>query len=207
MQQKKNEPDSSSPSSRRLEHPSTYFVQDRSNVDELIRLSIQDQMTTAMMGGVLSEQDDPTRFRRVLDVGCGTGGWLIELAKQYPMIQRLVGVDISSKMLEYARQQVTEQGVGDRVEFQVMDAIRLLEFPSNSFDLVNHRLAVSWLRKWDWINVLREYRRVCAPGGVIRLTEVECTSETSSPALMRLNELTWMTFYQAGNYFAPACDG
>jgi len=55
----------------RREHPSTYFVQDRSNAEERERLRLQDQMFTTGMGGVLPEQPDPARFQRVLDVGCG----------------------------------------------------------------------------------------------------------------------------------------
>ena len=87
----------------RREHPSTYFVQDRSNEDELTRVTIQDEMTTTGMGGVMPEQPDPTIFQRVLDVGCGTGGWLIEAARTYPTLSLLVGVDVSSRVVEYAR--------------------------------------------------------------------------------------------------------
>src|SRR5262245_37890349 len=82
----------------RGEQPSTYMVQDRSNREELTRLHLQDQMLTAGMGGVLPEQADPARFQNVLDVACGTGGWLIEVARAYPAISRLVGVDISARM-------------------------------------------------------------------------------------------------------------
>jgi len=82
------------------EHPSTYFVQDRSNQDELNRLQIQDHMLTTSMGGVLPEQPDPTLFHRVLDVGSGTGGWLIEAAKAYPSMSLLVGVDASLTYVE-----------------------------------------------------------------------------------------------------------
>src|SRR6202023_551771 len=103
---------------------------DRSNKEELSRLQIQDQMITAGMGGVLPEQPDPTIFQRVLDVGCGTGGWLIEMAKTYPSMSLLVGVDVSSKMLEYARTQAAAQQVDDRVHFASMDALLILEFPS-----------------------------------------------------------------------------
>src|SRR5216684_8579587 len=122
---------------QRREHPSTYFVQDRSNEEELTRLQIQDQMITAGMGGVLPEQPDPTRFQRVLDVGCGTGGWLIEAAKTYPAMSLLVGADVSSRMVEYARTQAEAQQVSDRVQFRAMDALRMLEFPTDYFDLVN----------------------------------------------------------------------
>ena len=66
---------------RQKESPSTYLVQDRSNLEEIKRLEIQDQMVTAGMGGVLPERADPTVLQRVLDVGCGTGGWLIETAQ------------------------------------------------------------------------------------------------------------------------------
>ena len=72
------------------EHSSTYIVQDRSNQEELARVRIQGQMITTCMGGVLPEQPDPHRFKRVLDVGCGTGEWLIEMAKTYPDISLLI---------------------------------------------------------------------------------------------------------------------
>ena len=104
-------------------------MEDRSSKDDQARLQLQEQMITQAMGGVLPEQPDPSRFRQVLDVGCGTGGWLIALAQAYPDIETLFGVDISRKMVEYARGQAEAAGVSDRVEFLVMDALRRLEFP------------------------------------------------------------------------------
>ncbi len=145
----------SSPTNPHREQPNTYFVQDRSNQNEMTRLQIQDQMLTAKMRGVLPEQPDPKIFKRVLDIGCGTGGWLIEAAKTYPSMSVLVGVDVNSQMLEYARTQATAQGVGDRVQFQAMDALLMLEVPASYFDLVNQRLGISYLRTWDWPKLLR----------------------------------------------------
>lgn len=40
---------------RRSENPSTYMVQDRKSEKELARLTIQDRLLTAVMGGVLPE--------------------------------------------------------------------------------------------------------------------------------------------------------
>ncbi len=138
----------------RREHPSTYFVQDRANPEEMERLRLQDALITTSMGGILPEQPDLTTFRQVLDVGCGTGGWLIVLAKALPTCTRLTGVDVSQTFVNYARAQAQAAQVSDRVEFYAMDALRMLEFPNNSFDLVNQRFGISWLRTWDWPKLL-----------------------------------------------------
>jgi ubiquinone/menaquinone biosynthesis C-methylase UbiE len=188
------------------EHPSTYMVQDRSNEEELTRLHIQDQFLNEGMGGVLPEQEDLARFERVLDVGCGTGDWLITLAQHLLDAQRLVGVDVSLRMVQYAREQAQAAGVADRVEFRVMDALRMLEFPRASFDLVNQRLGMSYLRTWDWPNLLQEYRRVTRADGVIRITECDLWGLTT-PALNTLYELFIDAFSRAGHLFFPERDG
>jgi len=189
------------------EHPSTYFVQDRSNVEEMTRLDIQDRMLNTAMGGVLPELADPTLLRRVLDVGCGTGGWLRETARTYPSIERLVGADISAKMLDYARTKAELQHLDGRVQFQTMDALRMLEFPTSSFDLVNQRLGTSWLRTWEWTKILLEYQRVSRPGGIIRITEGNIVIESNSPALTKLNQISLETLYRSGRLFAASGDG
>lgn len=186
---------------------STYFVQDKSDQDELTRVRIQDQMITNMMGGVLPEQPDPTKFEYVLDVACGTGGWLIEVARTYPSIKKLVGIDISKRMIDYARERAKEQQVDDRVEFFVMDALRLLEFPDNYFDLVNQRFGASWLRTWDWPKMLAAYQRVTRARGTIRITEGEFLAGGSDTAHQRLNQLLLQAFHSSGNIFTPEPDG
>lgn len=185
----------------------TYFIQDRINGEELARLRLQDEMVTTAMGGVLPEQPDPTIFHRVLDVACGPGGWLLTAAQTYPTITRLVGVDISRQMVACARVQAEELRVNDRVTFQVMDALRLLEFPSASFDLVNLRFGVSFLRIWEWPKLLSEMLRVARPGGVVRLTEGEVGSQSSSPAATALYERGVRALYRAGHLFTEQPDG
>jgi ubiquinone/menaquinone biosynthesis C-methylase UbiE len=194
------------PTRSHQEQPNTYFVQDRSN-QELLRLRVQDQMLTAGMGGVLPEQPDPTIFEHVLDIGCGTGSWLIEAAKTYPTMSHLVGIDISSKMVKYAREQVKAQQVSGRVEIHTMDMLCPLEFPDHSFDLVNLRLGVSYLRTWDWLKILQEFQRITRSGGVIRLTECDVLIETTSPAYTYINQLLVQSFSRAGHLFNQKSDG
>ncbi len=188
------------------EQSSTYFVQDRKNKQEITRLTIQDQMITTAMGGVLPEQPDPTVFRRVLDVGCGTGGWLIEAAKTYPTMS-CVGIDISQRMIRYAQTQAEDHQVNDRVEFYGMDALSPLGFPIAFFDLVNLRNGVSFLRTWDWRKMLGELLRVTRPGGVIRVTDSEVTHQSNSPALTQFFEMLQCALFRAGHLFEEETTG
>jgi len=196
----------SDPTDEQREYASAYIVQDRSNQDEMTRLDLQDKMVTSGMGGVLPELTDPTSLRRVLDVGCGTGGWLIETALTYPHIEKLVGADISSKLTAHARAQAEKLGLDGRVQFQTMDALRILEFPPSSFDLVNQRAAASWLRTWEWTKILLEYQRVTRPGGIIRLTEFGGV-ESNSPALSQLLDINVKAFHHSGHFFTDSHNG
>ncbi len=186
---------------------STYLVPDRSNKEELTRLQIRDNMLTIFMGGVLPEQPDPSVFRTVLDVGCATGSWLTQTAQTYPHVQRLVGVDINIRILAHARTQAQVRQVADRVEFQVMDALRPLAFPEDTFDLVNQRLGSSFLRTWEWPELLQNFLRITRPGGVVRLTEIDLVQESSSPALTRLFELFLDALVRSGRFFSSDARG
>jgi ubiquinone/menaquinone biosynthesis C-methylase UbiE len=164
-------------------------------------------MFTSAMGGVLPEQPDPTRFQRVLDIGCGPGGWLLAMAKTYPTMSLLVGVDINDKMLNCARAQAKTLQVDDRVEFHNMDGLRPLGFPAEHFDLINERFGTSWLRTWEWPKFLQECQRVARPGGVVRVTEFNICVESNSSALVQLGELGVKAFHNSGHIFTPETDG
>ncbi len=185
---------------QKKEHPSTYMVQDRQNQQEMKRLTIQDRMITTAMGGLLPEQPDLTNIERVLDVGCGTGNWAMEVAQTHPTMS-LTGVDISGIMLEYARTRAAELQLGERIEFRVMDALRMLEFPSGYFDLVNMRFGVSFLRTWDWPRIIGELARVTRPGGIIRITETDGTLHSNGPAHQQFFGMFQCAFFRAGHTF------
>lgn len=176
---------------------------DQSDREELTRLTIQDRMLTTGMGGVLPEQADTSTFQQVLDVGCGTGDWLIQAAKAYPTMKRLVGVDISQQLIGYARTQAQALQVQDRVEYHIMDALLMLEFPPDSLDLVNMRLGGSFLRTWEWPKLLQEFQRIVQPGGTMRVVESDLVKESNSPALNKLSQMLVQAFHRAGYFFTP----
>ena len=194
------------PRPQKQQYSGTYFVQDRQSEEELLRLVDQDQLVTASMGGVLPEQADPSAFRRVLDVACGPGGWVIEAAQTYPEMS-LVGIDINQHLIEYARAQAAAHHVDDRVKFHVMDVLSILDFPEASFDLVNLRFAISFVRTWDWPILLKKLLRIVRPGGMVRLTDEEVIHQSNSSASMQFCEMLLCALFRSGHLFAQESTG
>lgn len=96
---------------------------------------------------------------RVLEVGVGTG----INTSLYPRNCQVTGIDLSVSMLEKARERVAREGLRN-VRLIEMDAARLT-FADDSFDIVYAPYLVSVVP--DPVQVVREMRRVCRPGGKI----------------------------------------
>lgn len=100
----------------------------------------------------------------ILDVGCGTGINLLELARVLGPCRELVGVDLSAGMLEVARRKAVAAGVA--ATFQVGDA-EALPLPDGMFDLVVCNSAYHWFPDRD--RAMTEMVRVLRPGGQLLL--------------------------------------
>jgi phosphatidylethanolamine/phosphatidyl-N-methylethanolamine N-methyltransferase len=96
---------------------------------------------------------------RVLEVGVGTG----INASLYPADCAVVGIDLSSSMLEKARDRVWRKGLRN-VRLQEMDAAHMT-FADDCFDIVYAPYLISVVP--DPVAVAREMHRVCKPGGRI----------------------------------------
>jgi phosphatidylethanolamine/phosphatidyl-N-methylethanolamine N-methyltransferase len=96
---------------------------------------------------------------RVLEVGVGTGiNTLL-----YPRDCSVTGIDLTSSMLDKARDRVVREGISN-VRLLEMDAADL-KFADGTFDIVYAPYLISVVP--DPIAVAREMRRVCRPGGRI----------------------------------------
>jgi ubiquinone/menaquinone biosynthesis C-methylase UbiE len=177
-----------------------YFI-DAESAAEMGRLIRLDETMTECMGGFFPDHPDLSSVRSTLDVACGPGGWASELAYQYPDMD-VVGIDISHTMVRYAEELARAQRL-DNVRFLNMDATQPLDFPDNSFDLVNARALFGFMCKQQWPQVVREFVRVCRPGGIVRLIEPENMGMTNSPALEKLNSLFMRALFVNGQSFSP----
>lgn len=147
------------------------YVVDTESATEMARLMRQDLALTQSMGGLFPEKPDLTNVDRVIDLACGPGGWVLEMAFSYRDIE-VVGVDISERMITYAEAQAHVQK-RTNATFQVANILQPLPFPDASFDLVNARLIVGFMKAKDWPTLLHECLRILRPGGILRITEFE----------------------------------
>jgi len=102
----------------------------------------------------------------LLDVGCGVGVTPCFIAKRCGC--RVVGVDISEKMVERSRERAKREKVEDRVEFRVADA-QDLPFGDAVFDAVMTESVTAFPE--DKQKAVNEYVRVTRPGGYVGLNE------------------------------------
>ena len=101
-----------------------------------------------------------TRTGRLLEVGVGTG---LSLRRYSPHLE-VVGIDVSTEMLDKARAKVEGGKLGHVKAIREMDA-RHLDFPDGHFDTVVAMYLVSVVPEPE--RVVAEMARVCKPGGEI----------------------------------------
>ncbi|MCF3119008.1 methyltransferase domain-containing protein [Streptomyces arenae] len=108
----------------------------------------------------------PRSGGRVLDIGCGTGGPAVRLARSSGA--QVTGITVSRRQAAEATERALAAGLSTQVSFDHADAMRL-PYPDGSFDAA---LAVDSLCHMnDRPRALREAFRVLRPGAPLLLTE------------------------------------
>jgi cyclopropane-fatty-acyl-phospholipid synthase len=96
----------------------------------------------------------------MLDIGCGWGSLAIHAAREHGASVR--GITLSEPQAALARQRANEAGVGDRVEFEVMD---YRDLPAESFDAVASIGMVEHVGEGQIDEYARHIARVLKPDG------------------------------------------
>jgi demethylmenaquinone methyltransferase/2-methoxy-6-polyprenyl-1,4-benzoquinol methylase len=109
-------------------------------------------------------RDQPTT---ILDVATGTADMAIMAAKMLRP-QKIVGIDISEKMLEIGRKKIEKEHLGTKIELEAGDA-ETINFPDNSFDGV---MVAFGVRNFENLEKgLKEILRVLRPGAQLVVLE------------------------------------
>ncbi|ORY32862.1 S-adenosyl-L-methionine-dependent methyltransferase [Naematelia encephala] len=134
--------------------------------EEVIRLDRQHYILSAILPGLYRGPveevlaNDPTKNRRLLDIGCGTGIWLAEMAERFPHVD-CVGIDIMNIQHDHHLENCTYMNV---------EAPRRLHmFPDRSFDVIQVRQMLSSI--YHYPELLKECYRLLRPGGLMLVHE------------------------------------
>jgi ubiquinone/menaquinone biosynthesis C-methylase UbiE len=115
----------------------------------------------------------------VLDAGVGTGRNM----PFYPGDAEAFGIDLSARMLARASKRKARLGV--TADLREMD-VCVTSFPDDRFDFVIATFLFCVLEEDDQLPALSELRRICKPGGEIRLLEYTYSTRPAKRFVMHL---------------------
>ncbi len=136
------------------------------------------RLLDAQIGPLGREAMDLARVsagEKVLDVGCGCGDTTIELARRVSPGGHVLGIDLSTPMLERAKSRAESEGV-ENVTFVRGDA-QSYRFPPKKFDVVYSRFGVMFFS--DPVAAFRNFLEASRPGA--RLAFVCWQAVTENP--------------------------
>lgn len=125
---------------------------------------------------------------RVLDVGCGPGTLTADLALRVAP-GPVVGIEPAGTVLDEARAAAMAAGAGN-VTIEQGD-VYALPYADGAFDVVHAHQVLQHLP--DPVGALREMRRVCAPGGIVAVRDVDYATFRWWPEDARLDN--WLELY------------
>lgn len=106
----------------------------------------------------------------LLDLATGTGDQLFTLLKKVPSIEKAIGVDLSTTMIEKAKEKLSLTPFSAKTTFLVRDALKT-ELPSEEFSHIT--LSFGIRNVMDVSSCFEECFRLLKPGGSLLI--LECT--------------------------------
>lgn len=120
-------------------------------IDETYKSAFNDELTSVAL-------KDPSM---ILDVGAGTGEWVIGMAEQYPECE-VIGIDIAN---------IFREAIAPNVFWEIDDAEQEWLRTADSYDLVHFRHMSGAFSNWPF--VYEQAYKVCKPGGWIELLDYD----------------------------------
>ncbi|KAJ4491492.1 hypothetical protein C8J55DRAFT_504342 [Lentinula edodes] len=110
-------------------------------------------------------EDPPTK---VLDIGCGTGSWILDCARIW-RICHFVGMDLVP--IQPDLQQVGSSDLAHRVTWIQGNFLESLPFPNEEFDFVHIKRISLGVPEDKWDSLFEEILRVMKPGAAFEMIE------------------------------------
>jgi 3-hydroxy-5-methyl-1-naphthoate 3-O-methyltransferase len=148
----------------------------------------------------LGEAVDFSSFRKLLDVGGGSGAFDIELCLRYPNLSATV-YDLPF-VTEIAEGRVAEAGLGDRITIRSGDFFADPKYPPHDVILLS-MIMHDWGEQEDRA-ILRKCYEALTPGGAVVISELLVNDEKDGPAPAALMSLNMLIETVGGRNYTPA---
>ncbi|MBA7521338.1 2-methoxy-6-polyprenyl-1,4-benzoquinol methylase, mitochondrial [subsurface metagenome] len=102
---------------------------------------------------VISKLKDFHPKGTLVDIGCGSGNLIIQIAESFPDLN-LIGIDIASEILEFAKKRALDRSLGKRIEFKIGN-VEKLPFSNESIDFI-----ISTFSLHHWVNPLKGFNEI-----------------------------------------------
>ena len=132
--------------------------------------------------------------KRVLDIGCGTGGIDILLVNEY-RAGHVVGIDVEEPVLVESRQRAAGKGLSERLTYRLVTP-GPVPFADESFDVVFSKDAMIHIP--DKAALFQDVFRILAPGGIFVASDwMRCDANPPSEAMRTYIETEGLSFEMA----------
>jgi SAM-dependent methyltransferase len=150
---------------------------------EIERVKFQHRMLYTYLHRHVFAPVPPGSVRRLLDVGCGSGAWLTDVAALFPNAT-LTGLDSDAEQITLANTLRHPH-----CQFLQGDMLAGLPFAEGTFEYTHMRCMILAIPTSSWPFVLRELVRVTAAGSWIELFDGGQECEHVGPNMNQL--ITW----------------
>ncbi|KAG0180738.1 hypothetical protein DFQ29_010243 [Apophysomyces sp. BC1021] len=116
---------------------------------------------------------------RVLDIACGSGTWVLEMATEFPDAQ-VHGIDVTPLFPTTIKP--------PNAIFMRGDILDGLPYPDAYFDYIHMRLVYFCFSNADWATIVKAIKRVLKPGGYVEFREVEPLMRNPGPITKAFQE-------------------
>src|SRR6266851_1749656 len=148
--------------------------------EELNRLNFQHYALNLTLGNQYLAPLPPV-VRTMVDVGCGTGIWPMEMARLFPE-SLVLGLDVDDALFH--------QGPPANCLLRVGNVLTGLPLPDQFAEFVHQRFLVLALPDARWPEVVRELTRVTRVGGWLELVETDARVQAGGAATEQM--MAWL---------------
>ncbi|EIW81029.1 hypothetical protein CONPUDRAFT_165259 [Coniophora puteana RWD-64-598 SS2] len=155
--------------SQRMHHPEPRRAAPypRSYERAVVDLDVWETLWARQICGSLTWHVFETPPAKVLDIGCGTGTWIMECARVWKD-SHFVGLDVVPL---HPNLNTIGSGLSARIKWEQHNFLEGLPFPNEEFDYVHIKRIARGVPEDKWDDLFEEITRVMKPGAALEIIE------------------------------------